>query len=68
MRRRFDTWPEGHAPAGYFPSPLPTDAAGFYAENGFLVALDAFSPDEVAALNQEAAAICASTSPTRGLS
>lgn len=58
QQRRFDTWPEGRAPDGYFSSPLPTEAAGFYADNGFLVALDAFSPAEVAALNREAAAIC----------
>lgn len=54
------TLPQTMARAGYFPAPLPANspAAGFYRENGFLVVEDLFLPDEVAALNADAARIC----------
>ncbi len=35
-----------------------SDRAGFYRDNGYLVVEDAFTPDEVAALNAEALGIC----------
>src|SRR5687768_13279417 len=35
-----------------------SEMAGFYEENGFLVVEDAFSADEVALLNHDAAKIC----------
>jgi len=54
----FSTWPAEGRPAGYFPSPLPPEAAAFYRDNGFLVLEDALSPEEVAELNRETLAIC----------
>jgi len=52
------SWPDEGRPEGFFPTPLPGDASRFYHDQGYLVVEDAFSPDEVAALNAETLAIC----------
>jgi ectoine hydroxylase-related dioxygenase (phytanoyl-CoA dioxygenase family) len=54
----WSSWPVSGSPIGYFPSPIPKEAAAFYQENGFLVVENAFSPDEVDALNDETLRIC----------
>lgn len=53
----FASWREGRAPSGYFQT-MTDEAAAFYREHGFLVLENALSPNEVAALNTEAALIC----------
>lgn len=58
MGTPFESWDGGGPPAGYFRRPLGDEAAAFYRENGYLVVLDAFSPEAVADLNAETLAIC----------
>ncbi len=55
----WDSWPSPDvSPPGWFRSPVGPEAVDFFRENGFLVLEDALSPDEVAALNADALAIC----------
>lgn len=58
MGRSFFSWEGDSAPAGFFRQPLGDAAASFYRDNGYLVVLDAFSPDAVEELNRETLAIC----------
>ncbi len=55
----FSSWPKGGGrPAGYFTPSTLAQSGDFYKENGFLVIEDAFSSEEVDALNQETVRIC----------
>jgi ectoine hydroxylase-related dioxygenase (phytanoyl-CoA dioxygenase family) len=58
MQTPFSSWPESGSPTGWFGLSEIDALSEFYAENGCAVVEDCFSPDEVAAINSEAAAIC----------
>ncbi len=61
------SWPESHRPSGYFET-VSADSTRFYAEHGFLVLENALSPNELEALNAEAAQICrGAIGPVRGV-
>ena len=57
-QKPFSSWPSSGSPAGYARAPLTEDDTQFYQENGFLVVEDFYQPEEIAALNAEAARIC----------
>lgn len=55
----FGSWPEGgQLPPGYFRNPLSDAAVSFYQREGYLVLVDAFSPEEVKDLKSEALSLC----------
>jgi ectoine hydroxylase-related dioxygenase (phytanoyl-CoA dioxygenase family) len=54
----WESWPSSGLPAGYFRLPMMDAATEFFAEQGFLVAVDALSMDEVEGLRAETTAIC----------
>ncbi len=55
----FSSWPATGRPAGYFPADaLGEEAAGFYHDQGFLVAENALSSAEITELHEETLSLC----------